>query len=57
MCNLYSLRRGQAGLRAAFGIERDETGNLPPFPAIFPDQLAPVVRAGPDEARTLAMMR
>ena len=40
-----------------FGIEHDEAGNLPSLPAIFPDQLAHVVRAGPDGARTLAMMR
>ena len=57
MCNLYSLKTGQVGLRATFGIEHDETGNLPPLPAIFPDQFAPVVRGGLDHGRTLEMMR
>jgi putative SOS response-associated peptidase YedK len=35
---------------------RDTTGNLPPLPGIFPDQLAPVVRTT-DGQRELAMMR
>ncbi len=39
MCNLYSLRTGPADLRRAFAIAEDRTGNLPPLPAIFPDQL------------------
>ncbi|WP_299653649.1 hypothetical protein [uncultured Jannaschia sp.] len=34
----------------------DNTGNLAPLPAIFPDQPAPVVRQGAD-GRELAMMR
>ncbi|MEL6061105.1 MULTISPECIES: SOS response-associated peptidase [unclassified Methylobacterium] len=56
MCNLYSLRTGPAALRRAFGIADDRTGNLPPLPAIFPDQMAPVVRNGVD-GRELAMLR
>ena len=56
MCNLYSLDRGQDAIRKAFGVERDETGNLPPLPAIFPDQMAPVMRLAEGE-RVLAMMR
>lgn len=56
MCNLYSLRAGPDALRRAFGVEHDETGNLPPLPGIFPDQMAPVVVAG-DSKRTLTMMR
>ncbi len=57
MCNLYSLgRQGPAALRAYFGAERDETGNMPELPAIFPDQMAPVVVAG-EGGRTLTMMR
>ncbi|WP_342162934.1 SOS response-associated peptidase [Methylobacterium sp. SD21] len=57
MCNLYSLgRHGPAALRAYFGAERDETGNMPELPAIFPDQMAPVVVAG-EGGRTLTMMR
>ncbi len=34
----------------------DHTGNLPPLPGIFPDQMAPIVRAGPD-GHELATLR
>ncbi|ACA15135.1 protein of unknown function DUF159 [Methylobacterium sp. 4-46] len=56
MCNLYSLTRSPDEIRRIFGVSRDETGNLPALPAIFPDQMAPVVRAV-DGARVLTMMR
>ncbi|GJD53732.1 hypothetical protein OPKNFCMD_6510 [Methylobacterium crusticola] len=56
MCNLYSLTRSQDEIRRAFAITRDETGNLPPLPGIFPDQLAPVVVQDGAE-RALTMMR
>jgi putative SOS response-associated peptidase YedK len=36
---------------------RDNTGNLPPLPGIFPDYMAPVVRNAPDGVRELAMLR
>ena len=56
MCNLYSLDKGQDAIRRALGVDRDAAGNLPPLPAIFPDQMAPVVRLAEGE-RELAMMR
>ena len=56
MCNLYSVTKGQAAIRAAYRAMVDHTGNLPPLPGIFPDQMAPIVRAGPD-GRELAMLR
>jgi putative SOS response-associated peptidase YedK len=56
MCNLYSLNKGQDAIRKAFGVQRDEAGNLPPLPGIFPNTMAPVVRMQEGE-RTLAMMR
>ena len=56
MCNLYSLVKGQAAIREAFATMVDRTGNLPSQPAIFPDQMAPVVRNTP-EGRELAMLR
>jgi len=56
MCNLYSVRADQAAMREAFAAVVDRTGNLPPLPGIFPDQMAPVVRNGPD-GRELAMLR
>ena len=57
MCNLYSLTRAPEELRRAFRIMHDRTGNLPPLPDIFPDQLAPVVRTRRDGERELTMMR
>ena len=56
MCNLYSVNRGQAAIREVFRAMVDRTGNLPPLPGIFPDQMAPVVRNGPN-GRELAMLR
>src|SRR5215210_5018538 len=56
MCNLYSLNKGQDAIRKAFGVTDDRTGNLPPLPGIFPDQMAPVVRQR-DAGRELSMMR
>jgi hypothetical protein len=57
MCNLYSLTKGQAAIRDWFRARNDRTGNLPLFPGIFPDQVAPIVRVGPDGERELVMAR
>ncbi len=57
MCNLYSLTKGQAAVRDWFQARYDRTGNLPLFPGIFPDQMAPIVRAGADGERELVMAR
>jgi putative SOS response-associated peptidase YedK len=57
MCNLYSKAKGQAAIRALFRTDRDRTGNLPAFPGIFPDQLAPIVRNSGDGGRELIMAR
>ena len=56
MCNLYSITRGQAAIREAFRAVHDRAGNLPPFPGIFPDTVAPIIRQGPD-GRELAKAR
>jgi putative SOS response-associated peptidase YedK len=56
MCNLYSSSRSQDEIRRTFAVDRDEAGNLPPLPSIFPDQMAPVIHA-PDGERVLTMMR
>lgn len=56
MCNLYSLGQGQDAIRRVFEAMRDEVGNLPPMPGIFPDQMAPVIRFTEGQ-RTLTMMR
>ncbi|MEL6515899.1 MAG: SOS response-associated peptidase family protein [Pseudomonadota bacterium] len=56
MCNLYSITKGQAAIRALFDDIRDETGNLAPMPEVYPDFHAPVV-ANMDGERVLTMMR
>jgi putative SOS response-associated peptidase YedK len=52
MCNLYSEAKGQAAIRALFRTAHDRTGNLPAFPGIFPDQMAPIVRNSADGERS-----
>ncbi|MGU9982481.1 SOS response-associated peptidase [Phreatobacter sp. HK31-P] len=56
MCNLYALTKGQQAIRELTGAMRDQTGNLPPLPGIFPDYAAPIVRMQ-EGARELAMAR
>ncbi|MCX5495796.1 SOS response-associated peptidase family protein [Kaistia dalseonensis] len=56
MCNLYSMTRSQDAVRNMARVLRDQTGNLPPMPGIFPDYPAPIVRNGPD-GRELVMAR
>jgi putative SOS response-associated peptidase YedK len=48
MCNLYSMTKNQAAIRNLFPIARDNTGNLPSMPGIFPDYPAPIIRNTPD---------
>jgi len=57
MCNLYSLTKGQAAIRQLAKAMVDKTGNLALFPAIFPNRLAPIVRAGIDGQGKLLMAR
>jgi putative SOS response-associated peptidase YedK len=57
MCNLYSFTRAQAEAIALARALRDKAGNLPPLPAIFPDNFAPVVRTGEDGSRELVRLR
>jgi len=35
-------------MAAAFRVKVDRIGGLPPLAGIFPDQMAPMVRNGPD---------
>ncbi|SHO65795.1 Putative SOS response-associated peptidase YedK [Pseudoxanthobacter soli DSM 19599] len=56
MCNLYSLTKGAAAILAAARAMRNDAGNLPPLPGIFPDYAAPIVRGAAGE-RALAMAR
>jgi hypothetical protein len=52
VCNLYSETKGQAAIRALFRTALDRTGNLPAFPGIFPDQMAPIVHARDEDRDT-----
>ncbi len=57
ICNLYSLTKGQDAIRQLTKAMRDTTGNLPPFPGVFPDYLAPIVRTAEDGLRELTTAR
>jgi putative SOS response-associated peptidase YedK len=57
MCNLYAMTKSREAVTAFTRAMRDVTGNQPPLPAIFPDQLAPVVRTGVDGVREMLNMR
>ncbi len=46
----------QAAAREAIQVMVDRIGNLPPLPAVFPDQMVPVVRNGLD-GRELTLLR
>jgi putative SOS response-associated peptidase YedK len=57
MCNLYSMTKSREAAVAYTRAMRDRTANQPPLPAIFPDQLAPVVRTDREGAREMITMR
>ncbi|MGL4242612.1 MAG: SOS response-associated peptidase [Beijerinckiaceae bacterium] len=57
MCNLYSLTKGQQAIRELARALRDQTGNLPPQPGIYPDYVAPIVRTAEDGVRELGLAR
>jgi len=57
MCNLYSIRSNQAGIRDIAHTMRDSVGNLQPLPGIYPDYPAPIVRTAADGVRELAIAR
>jgi putative SOS response-associated peptidase YedK len=57
MCNLYSYTTSQDEAHRLFKVLVDRTGNQPPLPSIFPDQMAPVVRLAKDGTREMQPMR
>jgi len=57
MCNLYSMTKSREALVAYTRAMRDRTANQPPLPAIFPDQLAPVVGVSKEGLREVVTMR
>jgi len=57
MCNLYALKSGQKHVADSARAVRDLTGNMPLYPAIFPNRIAPIVRNGIDGQRELLNAR
>jgi putative SOS response-associated peptidase YedK len=58
LCNLYSITKSQQAIRDLARAMVDTSGNVPALPAVFPDQMAPVVMTRPsDGQRELLMMR
>ncbi len=57
MCNLYSMRKGQAEISRLARVTLERVGNLPPLPGIFPDYEAPIVRHGGEGTRELVKAR
>lgn len=57
MCNLYSITKAQDALRGLFNVTHDLTGKLPALPGVFPDHMAPIVRADDEGTRSMEMMR
>ena len=57
MCNLYSMTTNQEAMRRLARVLHDNLGNQPSLPAIFPDQLAPVICNAKDGTRALELMR
>jgi len=57
MCNLYSMTTNQEAMRRLARTMRDSLGNQLRLPAIFPDQLAPVIRLDANGERTLDRLR
>ena len=56
VCNLYSMITSQQAIIDLVDVWKDETGNLPSLPGIYPNYQAPVVANTP-EGRVLSMMR
>jgi putative SOS response-associated peptidase YedK len=57
VCNLYSITTNQEAIIRLFRVLNNYIGNMPTFPAIFPDWEAPVVRNGAGNKREMMMMR
>ena len=57
MCNLYSIVHPRDEMARAFRVLIDRTANQPPLPAVFPDQLAPIVRVNSASERIMESMR
>lgn len=56
MCNLYNMTTNQEAIRRLFKVAIENVGNMPAFPGIYPDYMAPVVHMS-NSGRALSMMR
>jgi hypothetical protein len=45
MCNLYSLNKNKESVAKMFGVGHNRTVDIPLFPGIFPNYVAPVDNA------------
>jgi putative SOS response-associated peptidase YedK len=55
MCTLYSITTNQQAIIRLFRVLNNYIGNMPTFPAMFPDWEAPVVRNGASGHRDMMM--
>jgi putative SOS response-associated peptidase YedK len=51
------MTTNREAIRRLFRVVEDHTGNQPPLPAIFPDQMAPVIHTDRAGARVMSTMR
>jgi putative SOS response-associated peptidase YedK len=56
VCNLYSLNKNKEAVAKMFGVGHNRTVDIPLFPGIFPNYVAPVVRQAADGDRELVNM-
>lgn len=56
MCNLYSNTKTRDALRGLFKVSDNRAYAFEPMPAIFPRNVAPIVRVAPDGERELVPM-
>ena len=49
MRNLYNMTMNQEAIRRLFKVTVDNIGNMPSFPDIYPDYMAPVVHMSNSE--------
>jgi putative SOS response-associated peptidase YedK len=57
MCNLYAQSRSRDEILRLFGVERDLSPDMPLRPAIYPDQMAPVIHLDGNGNRVMRQMR
>ena len=56
MCNLYSMTATRETVGKLFRISHNRLAAIEPLPAIFPSNVAPVVRLAPDGERELSVL-